>query len=717
MTLTELAADKGLPLDFLRALGLLDLPDGVGIPYKDVLGKNVATKLRKALRAKDGSFWPRGMRLMPYGLDRLKEARQYGLLIIVEGESDCWTLWYHGIPALGIPGASATKVLEASYLEGIHLLYVFQEPDQAGAKFVAGVADRVRELVGGETSRDVLIVRLDGVKDPNALHLLNPDSFKVAFQRALDRAEPLAQTGWDGDPQDPGSWLAADSPYKVQNNQFYLLRGYTRDGQERWDRLSNFSCRVVEEVAEDDGADTDRYFVLEGRLHDGSLLPRVKVPAGRFAVMSWVSESWGFGPSVAAGIGARDHLRAAIEAYSGSSVMRHQVFKHTGWREVDGQWVYLHGGGAIGSEGPLTRVEVALSGPLAGYVLPEPPTGVDLSSAIKASLQMLEVAPHRLTVPAYAAIWRAVLGGSDFGLHISGPSGVGKSELAALAQQHFGPNMDGRHLPASWMSTGNYLEDLAFRLKDSIFTVDDFAPTGPTADVQRLHREADRLFRAEGNHAGRGRLNSDATPKNPRPPRALILSTGEDTPRGQSLRARLLISEMSPGDMDWARLESCQMDARTGLYSKALAGFVCWLAPRYRGVSIKVRNERDQLAATASQERMHKRTPRIIADLAVGLKCFVEFATDSGVITQDQANECWRTWWSALRQAAECQDGVQDAYEPSKRFAELLGAAISSGSAHLASPEGKEPANPSAWGWRHRNGEPVPMGTSVAYHK
>jgi hypothetical protein len=37
----------------------------------------------------------------PYCLWRLAEARKAGYLIFPEGESDCWTLWFHLFPALG----------------------------------------------------------------------------------------------------------------------------------------------------------------------------------------------------------------------------------------------------------------------------------------------------------------------------------------------------------------------------------------------------------------------------------------------------------------------------------------------------------------------------------------------------------------------------------------------------------------------------------------
>src|SRR5262249_28446974 len=204
------------------------------------------------------------------------------------------------------------------------------------------------------------------------------------------------------------------------------------------------------------------------------------------------------------------------------------VYAHLGWREVDGRWVYLHGGGAIGEAGAVEGVEVQLPDALAGYVLPLPPEGADLTRAVRASLALFGLAPDRITAPLLAAVYRAVLAPADYGLHLSGPTGTGKTELAALAQLHWGTGLDARHLPGSWASTGNALEGLAFAAKDALLVVDDFAPQGSSADVQRYHREADRFLRAQGNRAGRQRMRPDGSLRPAKPPRGLVLRTGDD---------------------------------------------------------------------------------------------------------------------------------------------------------------------------------------------
>ncbi|MGV3723559.1 MAG: hypothetical protein ACO1SX_21900 [Actinomycetota bacterium] len=186
-TLHELAADKRLPVPFLRELGLHDLPNGgVGIPYRDADGLVHATKNRVALKAKEGSFWEKGKKLFAYGVDRLERARALKRLVVVEGESDCWTLWHSDFPALGIPGADAVRqTLAPEYLEGIERIDVIREPDKGGQKFAKSVAERILFL---RLSIPVYVIDLDGAKDPNELHQRNPDDFRAAFRKAVEQA-------------------------------------------------------------------------------------------------------------------------------------------------------------------------------------------------------------------------------------------------------------------------------------------------------------------------------------------------------------------------------------------------------------------------------------------------------------------------------------------------------------------------------------------------
>ena len=143
--------------------------------------------------------------------------------------------------------------------------------------------------------------------------------------------------------------------------------------------------------------------------------------------------------------------------------------------------------------------------------------------AVRASLRILSVAPDRISFPLLAAVYRAALGNLDFSLFLVGQSGVFKTAVAALCQQHFGAAMDARSLPANFASTGNALEWLAFYAKDALLVVDDLAPpaTGRDGELQNI---AERLFRAAGNQQGRSRLGGNGSLGAPKSPRGLVLA-------------------------------------------------------------------------------------------------------------------------------------------------------------------------------------------------
>jgi hypothetical protein len=139
-TLKEYSEEKKLPIDFLRGLGLREVTyldkSAVRIPYPDEEGQEVTVRFRVSIDGAEKFRWRSGDKPLPYGLKLLGEARRVGYVVLVEGESDCHTLWYHEIPALGIPGASNWRDAWISYLDGIEKIYAVIGPIRAGTLFV-----------------------------------------------------------------------------------------------------------------------------------------------------------------------------------------------------------------------------------------------------------------------------------------------------------------------------------------------------------------------------------------------------------------------------------------------------------------------------------------------------------------------------------------------------------------------------------------------------
>jgi phage/plasmid-associated DNA primase len=191
---------------------------GVIIPYYNEDGTEYARrKIRLTLGKESPRFkWSEGDEdtKIPYGLQYLHKAREAGYLVILEGESDYWTLYVHGFPSLAVSGAGNESALNGSILNDIPRIYVIQEmTEDAGRKFPYKVKGRL--LATGYTG-EVLRVPLltltggskTGAKDPNALHkklykqMVEQKSlqlFKDTFQQCLDQAKPMDDdTGMDG---------------------------------------------------------------------------------------------------------------------------------------------------------------------------------------------------------------------------------------------------------------------------------------------------------------------------------------------------------------------------------------------------------------------------------------------------------------------------------------------------------------------------------------
>ena len=216
------------------------------MPYVDRDGHEQAVRFRISLDGDDKFRWKKRSKLCLYGLTRLRTARELGYVVLVEGESCAQTLWYHDIPALGIPGANNWKDdRDAPELEGISTAYVVIEPDKGGQTVLDWLkgsmlttgrrkpddrtsrADRDRsssactDLVGRTSSTmwseepvereddrpplpKVKLVSFPDAKDVSELYLQDREAFAGRFEEALQKAIPYEEHAADRG-ADPGA--------------------------------------------------------------------------------------------------------------------------------------------------------------------------------------------------------------------------------------------------------------------------------------------------------------------------------------------------------------------------------------------------------------------------------------------------------------------------------------------------------------------------------
>jgi len=172
LTLEEYASAKGLSTDFLKSVGVRDCflqgSPAIRIPYYDAEGIERSIQFRLSLNG-DGRFkWRKGDKAIPYGLSRLKQAKDDGYCLIVEGASDSHTLWQHKIPAIGVPGAGNWRAEYDDSLNGIGKFYFVKEPD-AGGKLLL---DKLKGL-----QERLYIISSESYKDVSELYLSDRDNF------------------------------------------------------------------------------------------------------------------------------------------------------------------------------------------------------------------------------------------------------------------------------------------------------------------------------------------------------------------------------------------------------------------------------------------------------------------------------------------------------------------------------------------------------------
>ena len=159
----------------------------VRMPYLDTSGSNeLSVRFRVSLDGDVKVKSKAGSKLHLYGLHKLGHAQEAGYVVLCEGESDAQTLWLHGFPALGLPGAGNwNEERDSPHLEGIAAVYIVIEPDHGGEEVL-------RWLAASAIRERVRLVRLEA-KDASELYLADRERFADRLEAALQSAIPWAE--------------------------------------------------------------------------------------------------------------------------------------------------------------------------------------------------------------------------------------------------------------------------------------------------------------------------------------------------------------------------------------------------------------------------------------------------------------------------------------------------------------------------------------------
>jgi DNA polymerase-1 len=532
---------------------------------------------------------------------------------------------------------------------------------------------------------------------------------KAEAMGRLRKAIAAARKARLEEPADPDDDAASAPVYVEDSDSTYIA---TSDGKRR---LSTFVARIDRVLVRDDGQATEHECVVSGRTSAGPL-PSLTVPGRSFGdVAAWVRDSPWLGVArVEAGRDVASHLAAAIER--ASTPERTIVYAHTGWREISGRRVYL-------MPEHLEGVTVALDGVGGRYHLPPPPTlagNTELQRAVRFSLDLADgwtpngsSLPLVVLAPVMGAVYTAPLSSAlavDFVVWIPGTSGQCKSGLSAVAMSHFG-EFNYNSLPLAWTSTANRIELALFHLKDVLVVIDDYK-----ADLPGVGPAAARIVQQVGNRADRGRLNRNSGAMASRPPRGLVVSTGEELPSSvsDSTPGRLVVVRVDAGMLRKAAIIDCMSAAPR--YRLAMSGYTTWLGQDPARMVAAVAT-RDALANEFEEtlgSGVHARAARNLATLAAGFRTFMTFALDLGAVDTAEAERRQQWVSEALTRVGRAQAEATAGTSPVDRYVTTVCALLQNGARTLARRD--EPLTKADIGWDDPDGGRVYLDHDLAWH-
>ncbi len=493
--------------------------------------------------------------------------------------------------------------------------------------------------------------------------------------------------------------ILQESTYLFANNQIYLSKFIRSEPVEI--KLTNFDAAIIAETTLTNGIDTSKVFTIEGALRTGQPLPTFDVEANAFDKLEWLPTNWGAKAQITVGSLHKAHVAAAIKEKSNPK--ERIIYSHTGWLEQDNKFHYLNNRGGINASGLNEEVETELQGSLANYDLPPPNESYNqkLSDILQKFSNLIDDGTALLLVGAAFRATLSYFTKSTVSVFVQGTTGTYKSATVGCVQAFFGKNFNGTHLPENWSSTGNALEKKAFLCKDAAFVIDDFVARGTPSEVSRLHRDAERVLRAQGNQSGRDRLTSTTALRGAYIPRGMILATGEDVPNGHSLQARCVILSVRKGATDINILTVLQKLAEEEVLAQLMSNFLSWVAGKADAKQI---NDLMKIAHSDCMIKLptsgHTRMRDNLASLMSGVWLLLQFGKELCDFSEGDITRLKSATLNAANKVADLQITADKEASDADRFIELLRSSLIMGAAHLANERGGRPKDFCNWGWK-----------------
>ena len=268
-----------------------------------------------------------------------------------------------------------------------------------------------------------------------------------------------------------------------------------------------------------------------------------------------------------------------------------------------------------------------------------------------------------------------------------------------------GPPWTPATCPVAGQAPPTALEAQAFLCKNAPFILDDFVPHGTRQQIGQYQSTADKIIRSQGNQAGRARLTDTSNLQSTMYPRGIILSTGEDTPEGHSVRARMLILEISQGTISPDKLTAAQK--LRPKYTGLTAGLAQHLAAKgFPDIAARQATVRDQNLSIG-----HSRTPAMLGHQVAVIEAVMDYAIAAKLTTKQNGESLKLDAMDAIIKCCNMQNTYLESADPVDIFTGAFRQVLGSKMGHLRTAHGLAPMNCEVLGWTKEGGDEHSMAS------
>ena len=186
LTVQELSAKTLIPAKFLRNnCGLSDTTDGVIVAYR-LPGKSKVESSAKSVVLENGHI------INGPSLYRCGDPLADQVVVLTQSAVDCWTIYYHGYPAIGVLEAKGMNDLSSEDFSGASKVIAIVKGGEDPADAYRGLLKLIQQK---SPQCCVVSLRLpEGAMSLNALHIQTGgdiDRFEEQWQELLKEEKPF----------------------------------------------------------------------------------------------------------------------------------------------------------------------------------------------------------------------------------------------------------------------------------------------------------------------------------------------------------------------------------------------------------------------------------------------------------------------------------------------------------------------------------------------